>query len=148
VILNIILELKPKIDNLKQESLERAFDLSQTIKPIYNVADDSGGTTRMIIDSVQKDELTILKRNRNISDKDLIEDIVENPENYFDDNIIDLAYFSQRVREIGIYKPKFYPFVCPYKSEWIPGFVIKDKLNGDKKIRFKTPIELAEFETE
>lgn len=145
---NEILELKPKIENLKQESLESAFDLSPTIKTIYNVADDNGGTTRVIIDSVQKEELTKLKRNRNISDKDLIEDIAENPENYFDDNIIDLAYFSQRVREIGIYKPKFYPFVCPYKSEWIPGFVIKDKVNGDKKIHFKTPVELAEFESE
>lgn len=102
----------------------------------------------MIINEVQKEELTRLKRNRKISNHELIEDIAENPENYFDDNIIDLAYFSQRVREIGIYKPKFYPFVCPYKSEWIPGFVIKDKLNGDKKIHFKTPIELAEFERE
>src|SRR5690554_6057501 len=145
---NEILELKPKIDNLKQESLERAFDLSTTIKSIYNVADENGGTTRVIIDEVQKEELTRLKHNRKISNHELIEDIVENPENYFDDNIIDLEYFSQRVREIGIYKPKFYPFVCPYKSEWIPGFIIKDKLNGDKKIHFKTPIELAEFETE
>lgn len=145
---NEILELKPKIDTLKQESLEKAFDLSSTIKAIYNVADENGGTTRVIIDEIQKEELTRLKRNRKISKQELIEDIVENPENYFDDNIIDLAYFSQRVREIGIYKPKFYPFVCPYKSEWIPGFVIKDKLNGDKKIHFKTPIELAEFETE
>jgi SNF2 family DNA or RNA helicase/HJR/Mrr/RecB family endonuclease len=145
---NEILELKPKIDNLKQESLERAFDLSPTIKTIYNIANENGGTTRVIIDDFQKEELIRVKRNRNISDKDLIEDIVENPENYFDDNIIDLSYFSQRVREIGIYKPKFYPFVCPYKSEWIPGFVIKDKINGDKKIHFKTPVELAEFETE
>lgn len=145
---NEILELKPKIDTLKQESLEKAFDLSPTIKPVYNVADENGGTTRVIIDEVQKEELTRLKRNRKISNHEVIEDIVDNPENYFDDNIIDLAYFSQRVREIGIYKPKFYPFVCPYKSEWIPGFVIKDKLNGDKKIHFKTSIELAEFETE
>ena len=143
-----VLELKPKIDNLKQESLERAFDLSQSIKTIYSVADNDGGTTRVIIDDVQKEELNKVKQNRKISNKELIEDIVEKPENYFDDNIIDLAYFSQRVREIGIYKPKFYPFVCPYKSEWIPGFVIKDKLNGDKKIHFKTPVELAEFETE
>tara|TARA_R110002050_G_scaffold168155_1_gene299272 strand:- start:3760 stop:7011 length:3252 start_codon:yes stop_codon:yes gene_type:complete len=143
-----VLELKPKIDNIKQASLERAFDLCPSIKPIYSVADNNGGTTRVIIDDFQKEELTRVKRNRKISDKELIEAIVENPENYFDDNIVDLAYFSQRVREIGIYRPKFYPFVCPYKSEWIPGFVIKDKLNGDKKIHFKTPVELAEFETE
>lgn len=145
---NEILELKPKIDNLKQESLEKAFDLSPTIKPIYNIADENGGTTRLIIDDVQKEELKRLKCNRKISNHELIEVIVENPENYFDDNIIDLAYFSQRVREIGIYKPKFYPFVCPYKSEWIPGFVVKDKLNGDKKVHFKTLTELLEFENE
>jgi SNF2 family DNA or RNA helicase len=144
---NEILELKPKIDDLKQESLERAFDLSPKIKSIYNVADGNGVTTRVVIDETQKEELANVKLHRKISNQKEIEDIVENPENYFDDNIIDLSYFSQRVREIGIYKPRFYPFVCPYKSEWIPGFVVKDKVNGDKKIHFKTPLELAEFET-
>ena len=145
---NMILELKPKIESIKQESLEMAFDLSPTIKPIYNVANENGGTTRVIINEAQKRELTKVKLNRKISNQELIEDIVENPENHFDDNFVDIAYFSQRVREIGVYKPKFYPFVCPYRSEWIPGFIIKDKLNGDKKIHFKNPIELAEFETE
>lgn len=142
------LEIKPKIENLKQESLERAFDLSSRIKPIYNVADEYGGTTRVIIDDQQQEQLSKVKQNRRIRDKELIEDLVENPEKYFDDEILDLAYFSQRVREIGVYKPKFYPFVCPYKSEWIPGFVIKDKIEGEKRIHFITRVELAEFEAE
>ncbi len=145
---NEVLELKPKIDSLKQDSLDKAFDLSSTIKPIYNVLNENGGTTRVIIDQKQKEELTQVKLKRKIYDPKSIEEIVQSPENFFDDNIIDLAYFSERVREIGIYKPKFYPFVCPYKSEWIPGFVIRDKVHGDKKIHFKSPIELAEFETE
>ncbi len=145
---NEILELKPQINTLKQESLDNAFDLSPTIKPIYNVIDENGVTTRVIIDDLQKKELFKVKQNRKVIDKIKIEDLVSNPENYFDDNIVDLAYFSQRVREIGVYKPKFYPFVCPYKSEWIPGFVIKDKISGDKKIYFKTKIELAEFDAE
>jgi len=92
--------------------------------------------------------LSKVKQNRRIRDKELIEDLVENPEKYFDDEILDLAYFSQRVREIGVYKPKFYPFVCPYKSEWIPGFVIKDKIEGEKRIHFRTRVELAEFDAE
>ena len=59
-----------------------------TIKPIYNVANENGGTTRVIIDEVQKEELTVVKSFRKISNHKLIEDIVENPENYFDDNVI------------------------------------------------------------
>lgn len=145
---NEVLELKPSIDSLNQESLEIAFDLSASVKPVYNVANINGITTRVIMNDSQKQELTKLKQNRRISDPNLINQIVDNPENFFDDNVVDLSFFSQRVREIGIYKPKFYPFICPYKSEWIPGFVVKDKLNGEKKVYFKNSIELAEFEAE
>lgn len=145
---NEILEVKPLIDQLDEFSLLKAFDLSPVVKPIYNVKNAEGGTTRVIMDSEQQIGLKKLKARRRISDPNLIEQITENPENFFDDNVLDLAFFSQRVREIGIYKPKFYPFVCPYKSEWIPGIVIKDKVNGDKKIHFKSPFELAEFEIE
>lgn len=141
------LELNPQIDSLKEESFTKAFDLSPSIKSIYNVANQSGGTTRVILDDQQKRELVKVKRLRRISALDEIKEIAENPENYFSDDIIDLGYFSQRVREVGIYKPKFYPFVCPYKSEWIPGFIIKDKLNGEKRVHFKSQIELADFQS-
>jgi hypothetical protein len=119
------LEITPVIDTLVPESLIRAIDLSPTAKGIYNVANTKGGTTRVVLNDAQILEIGSIKRNRKITDKKLIEDIVENPENYFDDSIIDLAFYSQRVREIGVYKPKFYPFVCPYKSEWIPGLIDK-----------------------
>jgi SNF2 family DNA or RNA helicase len=143
---NAVLELKPKMDGIEQNSLESAFDLSRSIKPVYNVKNEAGERTRVIVDEQQKKQLSNVKSKRKVIDEETIRTIVENPEFFFDDDVIDLAYFSERVREIGLYKPKFYPFVCPYKSEWIPGFVIKDRLNGEKKIHFKTPVELAEFE--
>lgn len=142
---NGILNLTPKIDAINQEAFVKDFDRNEKIKSVYNVSSLNGGTTRVIITEEQSKQLAKIKSNRRISEPDLINDIAENPENYFDDDFIDLKYFSERVREIGVYKPKFYPFVCPYKSEWIPGFVIKDKLNGDKKIRFRNPVELAVF---
>lgn len=142
---NGILNLTPKIDAINQEAFVKDFDRNEKIKSVYNVSSLNGGTTRVIITEEQSKQLAKIKSNRRISEPDLINDIAENPENYFDDDFIDLKYFSERVREIGVYKPKFYPFVCPYKSEWIPGFVIKDKLNGDKKIRFRNPEDLAEF---
>jgi len=145
---NEVLTLKPKVEGLEQSSLEKAFDLSPSIKPVYNVDNESGSKTRVIIDEQQKEQLSKVKSKRKVYDQDTIRSIVENPEFFFDDDVIDLAYFSERVREIGLYKPKFYPFVCPYKSQWIPGFVIKDKVNGEKKIHFKSPEELTEFENE
>lgn len=86
---------------------------------------------------------------------DNINEILENIEQYFDEDIIDypkenynsfLEYFSERVKEIGFYKPKFYPFISPYKSEWIPGMIMKDKVNGDIKIIFETEEVLSDFE--
>lgn len=143
---NGVLEVTPHIESLENKSLVKAFDLSRTIKPVYNVKNEKGGTTRVLVDDQQQVGLSSVKNNRQIKDPELIEQLVENPEKFFDDNTLDLAYFSQRVREIGAYKPKFYPFVSPYKSEWIPGIAIKDKVNGEKKLYFKTEVELIEFE--
>ena len=44
-----------------------------------------------------------------------------------------------------MYSPKFYPFASPYKSQWIPGIVIKDKVHGEKRIYFKSPERLSDF---
>lgn len=51
-------------------------------------------------------------------------------------------FYSDRVIEIGIYKPKFYPFICPYKSCWIAGAMIKTPENGTAKVSINNGIEL------
>ena len=145
---NEILELIPMIDGVESESFRNSYDKFSKIKGTYTVKNENGEKVRVIIDDQKKKELQNIKEKRRITDKHLIEDIAENPEAYFDDNLIDLEFFSTRVREIGIYKPKFYPFVSPYKSEWIPGISIRDKVEGEKRFHFKTPVELAEFERE
>jgi len=144
-----VLEIIPTIDIENPTGFTNVFDNFQKIKDVYPVTDGEGGTTRIIIDERQKEELKKIKDNRRIIDCKVIEEIVEHPESFFDDEKIDLSvFYSNRVKEIGIYKPKFYPFVCPYKSEWIPGIAIKDKIDGEKRIHFKSSVELGEFETE
>jgi SNF2 family DNA or RNA helicase/HJR/Mrr/RecB family endonuclease len=141
-----VLEIIPSIDIENQSGFVRAFDLFPSIKDVYQFA-DANGTTRVVIDEGQKVELSRIKRSRKISDKNTISQIVENPEQFFDDLTTDYSvFYSERVKEIGLYKPKFYPFVCPYKSEWIPGISVKDKVHGEKKIYFKTESDLVEFE--
>jgi SNF2 family DNA or RNA helicase/HJR/Mrr/RecB family endonuclease len=139
------LELKPRIETQSDEGFQKAFSLHPVVKPVYSVRDDSGGTTRVIFDNKQFKQLEEVKKKSRIRSRKDIDDIVENPEKYFDDETIDLSLFSKRVREIGLYKPKFYPFICPFKSEWIPGFIVKDKILGEKKVYFKSQEELDEF---
>ena len=48
--------------------------------------------------------------------------------------------------EIGVYKPKFYPFVCPYESCWITGATIETPENGTTKLFIANEEELVELQ--
>jgi SNF2 family DNA or RNA helicase len=144
--INGILEIIPTVDIENSIGFTNSFDKFPNVRDVYPVSDGGGVTTRVVIDEAKKCELEKIKINRRIADPKIIQEIVEHPERYFDNDIVDFTvFYSERVKEIGVYKPKFYPFVCPYKSEWIPGIAIKDKIYGEKRILFKTPVELDEF---
>jgi SNF2 family DNA or RNA helicase/HJR/Mrr/RecB family endonuclease len=140
------LEIIPSVELEDENKFLTVFDRFPRILENYPVSDSNGNTTRIVINDKQKAELKKVKEFRKIQNQETISKIVENPENYFDGEEIDFSvFYSERVKEIGVYKPKFYPFVCPYKSEWIPGVTIKDKVHGEKKVFFKTQEILSSF---
>lgn len=146
---NGTLSIQPKIEknqneNFKNQDYFKKQFSEQSVREIYDTQDDNRKRTRVVLP--EKNELLkTLKNISSITSQEEINDLIENSEKYFNDDIIDLQNFSERVKEIGVYKPRFYPFICPYKSEWIPGMLFKDKLNGEKKIYFKTIEELDSF---
>ena len=143
---NGILEIIPNVGIENEFAFVNRFDQLPTIRDVYPVTNEDKTTTRILVTSKQKEELQKLKGIRKIENPETIQQIVENPELFFDDEETDFTvFYSERVKEIGIYKPKFYPFVCPYKSEWIPGIAIKDKVHGEKRIYLKTPEKLSAF---
>ncbi|MCF8448191.1 MAG: restriction endonuclease [Bacteroidia bacterium] len=143
---NGFLEISPKIEIDNATGFTSTFDRLPIVRDGYSITGSNGETTRVVINENQKAQLKIVKENRKIDDKDLIEGLVEHPELYFDENEIDFTvFYSERVKEIGIYNPKFYPFASPYKSQWIPGIGVKDKIQGEKKIFFKTHTKLNSF---
>ncbi len=153
---NETLEITPSIGFENQTGFLKSFDQFNSVRDVYNVTDNTGKTVRIPIDENQKKVLNKLKEVRRTGDKETINKITAHPEELFDDDTVDddtvdiselYKFYGDRVIEIGVYKPKFYPFVCPYKSEWIPGLKINDN-TGLKIIRFKNPIELNEFEKE
>lgn len=144
--INGALEIIPLIELEDENKFAKIFDKFPKVLENYPVSDGNGNTTRIIINDKQKEELKKVKEFRRVQNQEIISKIVENPENYFDPDEIDFSvFYSERVKEIGVYKPKFYPFVCPYKSEWIPGVTIRDRVQGEKKVFFKTQEILTAF---
>lgn len=47
-------------------------------------------------------------------------------ESILETDYIDLANYSKRVIEYGFYKPRYYPLVSAFKSEWLPGVSIDE----------------------
>lgn len=140
------LEIFPTLEIDNALGFTNTFDKLPSVRDIYPISGGNGETTRVIISEKQKEELQKIKQKRRVSDPVSIQDIVEHPELLFDEEEIDFdVFYSERVKEIGVYKPKYYPFISPYKSQWIPGIVIKDKVHGEKRVYFKSPEKLSQF---
>lgn len=140
------LQISPSLELEINDSFKKSFDKFYNVRDSYPISGTNGETTRIIFSENQKTALKNIKSVSNITDDKLIQEIIEHPETFFDDDFIDSSvFYSERVKEIGIYSPKFYPFASPYKSQWIPGILIKDKIDGVKKIFFKTTEDLNRF---
>ncbi|MDI9357915.1 MAG: SNF2-related protein [Phycisphaerales bacterium] len=139
------LEIFPDVVIDNGGNFVRLFDKFPKVLDIYPVS-NNGNTTRVVISKNQNTELQKVKQKRRVSTTADIQKIVEHPELLFDEETTDFSiFYSERVKEIGLYKPKFYPFISPYRSLWIPGILIKDKIDGEKRIYFKSKQELNEF---
>ncbi len=143
---NGVLEILPSVEIENSIGFTNTFDKLPMIRDVYPVSGNNGETTRVVISENQKTELQKVKAKRKVSDRNDIQEIIEHPELFFNDEEVDFTvFYSDRVKEIGIYSPKFYPFASPYKSQWIPGIVIKDKVHGEKRIYFKSQEKLSDF---
>ena len=143
---NGFLEIFPTVDITNPAGFTSTFDRLPTVRDVYPISGNNGETTRVVISENQKSELQKIKSKGKISNAESIQEIIEHPELFFNDEEVDFTvFYSDRVKEIGVYSPKFYPFASPYKSQWIPGIVVKDKVNGEKRIYFKSPERLSDF---
>ena len=146
-------EIIPNVDGIDNEKFEEVFDKCPNPETTYNLPRSDGGRTRVLFQDKQREALKAVKENRRVSREQLAE-IAKHPQEYFDPNIVELdptndtLSFSERVRKIGIYQPRVYPFISPYKSEWIPGILVEDESGTRTKIQIKTEAELTELKGE
>ena len=133
----------PGIDIEENDKFRQTFDRMRKVQGVYPVQRKNGERVRIVLNTEQKESLSHIKSGSRHKTQEELQTMVEHPTEYFDPDVFDLsALYSDRVIEIGVYKPKFYPFVCPYNSCWIAGATIKSPQNGTTKLIIGSEEEL------
>ena len=140
--------VEPSLDIDENKKFQNYFERGRKVQGQYPLQKENGERVRVVLDPVQKENLEQLKQTGGRhKTREQIRELTEHPTEYFDPDVFDLSeLYSDRVIEIGIYKPKFYPFICPYKSCWIAGATVETPGNGTTKINICNEEELANLE--
>lgn len=141
------LHLSAAIDNAESAQFSEKFDRKDSVKETYQIKKKEGKRVHVVFDDAQIAQLENIKRYDKTTDRKVINKIMDSPESIFDADNIDIhEFYSDRVIEKGLYQPKYYSFVCPYKSEWIPGIKVNDNVNGTKNLFFPKKEDIEKLE--
>lgn len=142
--------IDPAIDIDENKKFQQYFNRMRKVQGQYPIQRENGERVRIVLNEEQKNNLEYLKSQRGrYKTREEIQEIIEKPTEFFDPDAFDLTeLYSDRVIEIGVYKPKFYPFVCPYKSSWIAGATVESPQNGTEKIIISNKDELENLKKE
>lgn len=136
--------VEPSLDIEENGKFQNYFERGRKVQGQYPLQKENGERVRVVFNPAQKESLEQLKNTGGKhKSREQIRAFTEHPTEFFDPDVFDLSdLYSDRVIEIGIYKPKFYPFICPYKSCWIAGATVETPGNGTTKINISTEEEL------
>ena len=142
--------VEPAVDIEENDKFQTYFDKMRKVQAQYPVQRENGERVRIVLNKEQKENLHYLKEQcGKHKTREEIQKMIEQPTEYFDPNAFDLSeLYSDRVIEIGVYKPKFYPFICPYKSCWIAGSTVETPQNGTTKVTINSEEELEKLKRE
>ena len=142
--------VEPAVDIEENDKFQTYFDKMRKVQAQYPVQRENGERVRIVLNKEQKENLHYLKEQcGKHKSREKIQKLIEQPTEYFDPNAFDLSeLYSDRVIEIGVYKPKFYPFICPYKSCWIAGASVETPQNGTTKVTINNEEELEKLKRE
>lgn len=139
--------VKPSVDIPEAEKFTSAFEKMRRVQGVYPVQNEKGERRRILLNLEQQECLKPLKERKcHFKNQEEVKQLIESPTEFFDPDQFDLSeFYSDRVIEIGLYKPKFYPFVCPYKSCWITGATVETRQGGTSRIHVKDEYALADL---
>lgn len=144
-----VLDISPCIDGDDEGKFSKMVDGYDEAQDNYPLFQKNGTKTHVVLNEAQKESINEIKNKyRHVKDENIIKRIVENPAEFFDLDTVDVSeLYSDRVIDIGLYQPKVYPFVSPYKSQWIPVYKIEDRVNGTTTLAIKNYEDLRKIES-
>lgn len=142
--------VEPAVDIEENGKFQTYFDKMRKVQAQYPIQRENGERVRIVLNKEQKENLHYLKEQcGKHKTREEIQNMIEQPTEYFDPDAFDLSeLYSDRVIEIGVYKPKFYPFICSYKSCWIAGATVETPQNGTTKVTINNEEELEKLKKE
>lgn len=142
--------VEPAVNIEENDKFQTYFNKMRKVQAQYPVQRENGERVRIVLNKEQKENLHYLKEQcGKHKTREEIQKMIEQPTEFFDPNSFDLSeLYSDRVIEIGVYKPKFYPFICPYKSCWIAGATVETPQNGTTKVTINSEEELEKLKRE
>ena len=126
---------KSHIDHINKE-WGKTFSNRTSIDDDYTIqTEEDNGRIRILTTKDQRKGLRIIKEKLSKFDSnEALSEFLESPVDVFRNEGIDFNEFDptpegdfwERVKGIGVYKPRYYAFISPINSEWIPGILIED----------------------
>ena len=127
------LEIAPIIDGDAPDAFVGKFDQQRGVTDVYHFDQPDGSRQRMLFDDAKKQALREVKQHRVLKGR-AKEAFLDAPREFLKSDAFDLEALSDRVREIGAYRVRVYPFTRPQQGSWLPeiGFMLEsDDPNAD-----------------
>lgn len=135
--------IDPAIDIAENKAFQKAFNRMRRGFNVVPISRDNGERVRVVLSPQQVEGLTSIKKEGRHRTRQQIQQLIEHATEYFDPECFDLSeLYSDRVIELGVYKPKFYPFISPYQSCWIAGATVESPQDGTSQLAISTAEEL------
>lgn len=145
---NDLYEVVPTIDSPLSAQFDRYLDTRDNAPDNIALTDDNNDRVRVVLDDNKRKTIDTIRNNYHRATSKQLKKLIDNPSSELNPDDCDLSvFYSDRVIKIGLYRPKIYPFVSPFKSSWLPpSYTIEDRVNGTTQLTFATEKELDNFE--
>lgn len=134
----------PSIDHASDDSFKKAFDTFPKVKEVYNAQIDDH-RVRIVIPKEEEIPLLKLKKEFRKLNGETKDRVLKNPSDFFDESIFDLDHYSKRVYELGFYEPKYYPFIKPFRTDWVSGVTVEEASGKRSEILLETDEDFSEL---
>ena len=136
------IEVAPLIEGVPGATMAAVIDKFQQVQEVYDLPTEDGGRLRVVPSPKARLGIKEIKQVRRLKGP-AKKAFLERPQDFVDPEVIDLDCFSRRVIDIGEFKPRFFPFINPNKTHWLPGETIHEPVPVRLEDR-RTPINTLE----